>query len=185
QRPEARVGVLVEAHVVTERLGVERPALGVGGVPAEAHERGKRLILLRDADLEMVAGLALVEEQGRLRPRAPRRQVVGVEEERPRPRSVGRARLIASAGLELLAERFVRLDLERSLGNQREEARDLRFDLLLQSVIIGGQPLAALRLELGAGPHIFEELRQRALVADLLLDLLELLGDPRDLAEAE
>src|SRR6185369_11001395 len=133
-----------------------------------------RAVLLGQADLEMVPRLALVQEQRGLLPRAARRQVIGVEEEGARPGGVGRPGDVAAARLELLAERLVRLDLERRLGHQREEARDLRVDLLLQVVIILRQLLAALRLELGAGPHIFEELRQRALEGDLAAYLVEL-----------
>ena len=126
-----------------------------------------------------------MEEQGGFLPRAARRQIVGVEIEGAGALGVGGARLIASTGFEFLAERLVRADHQRSLGHQREEARNLRVHLLLQIVEVLRQALAALRLELRAGPHVIEELRQRALEADFLLHLHELAGDPRDFAEAQ
>ena len=69
ERSEPLVGVREHPHVVAERFGVERPALDEGGVPAEAHERGQRLILLRQADLEVVARRTLVQEQAYSHPR--------------------------------------------------------------------------------------------------------------------
>src|SRR3546814_17078414 len=58
---EALIGIGEHAERRPQRLGIERPALDEGGVAAEAHEGGKRLILLGEADLEMVAGRAFVE----------------------------------------------------------------------------------------------------------------------------
>ena len=82
-------------------------------------------------------------ERGHAR-RRPRRQVVGVEVEDAGPRAVGRALLIAAAGLELLAERLVRPDLELRLGDASRNSRGiLRVDRLADVVIALGQRLAA------------------------------------------
>jgi len=76
-------------------------------------------------------------------PRAgPRRQIIGVEIENAGARAIGRAAVVAAAGLELLAERLVGPDFERGLGNGREEARDLRVDRLADRVIARGQRFA-------------------------------------------
>src|SRR5687768_8117942 len=53
---ELRIGVLVEAHLAAEPLGVEAPAFDIGAVSAEAAELGDSLQLLLQRDLEMVAG---------------------------------------------------------------------------------------------------------------------------------
>src|SRR5688572_13283521 len=57
---ELRIGVLVEAHLAAEPLGVEAPALDIGAVAAEAAELGNPLELLLKRDLEMMAGRALM-----------------------------------------------------------------------------------------------------------------------------
>ena len=92
---------------------------------------GQRVILLRQADLEMVARLALVQEQRRLLPRAARRQIVGVEIEGAGARAVGRALLIAAAGLELLAEGRIGRISSGVLGTSEKKLRNLRLDPLL------------------------------------------------------
>src|SRR5439155_21691182 len=132
------------------------------GVAAEAHERGKRRILLRQADLEVVAGLAFVEEQGRHLGRVARRQVISVEIEGAGARTVRRALLVRAASLELLAERLVRPDHQARLGHGREQGWELGLDLLLEVVIALRQRFAALRLEFGTGADVVEELRKRA-----------------------
>src|SRR3546814_12508418 len=58
---EALIGIGEHAERRPQRLGIERPALDEGGVAAEAHEGGKRLILLGEADLEMVSRRFFVE----------------------------------------------------------------------------------------------------------------------------
>src|SRR3954469_8488300 len=55
QVAELRIGVLVEAHLPPEPLGIEPPALDIGAVAAEAPELGHALQLLLERDLEMVA----------------------------------------------------------------------------------------------------------------------------------
>ena len=59
------VGVLVEADLLAEPLGVERPALDEGGVAALLAERRQRRQLLGDRELHVMAGDALVV-RGRL-----------------------------------------------------------------------------------------------------------------------
>ena len=115
----------------------------------------------------MVARAAFVEVERLHAPEAARRQVVGVEVEDAGARAVGRALLVGAAGLELLAERLVRPDLERGLGDGRELLADPRVDRLADPVIAFGQRLLARRLELRVGAQMLEELRQRALEADL------------------
>src|SRR4051794_21459822 len=100
-----------------------------------------------------MARLAFVEEQGRFFPGAARRQVVSVEIEGAWTRAVGCAAVVAAAGFELLAVSRIRPDRQRRLRHRREEARDLRVDLLLKRVIILRDLVAALRLEARVGPH--------------------------------
>src|SRR5438477_11876638 len=56
ETPEVAVGVLVEADLLAEPLGVERPALDERGVEGLLADRRQALELLRDRDLEVVAG---------------------------------------------------------------------------------------------------------------------------------
>ena len=60
QAAVVRAGVLVEADLLTQFLGIESPALGIGGVSAvlaELGQAGKRLL---NGDLEMMTGNALM-----------------------------------------------------------------------------------------------------------------------------
>src|SRR5215218_4084512 len=126
----------------------------------------------------MVPWLSLMEEQSRLTPGAPRRQVVGVEIEGARPRPVRSPAVVAPARLELLAKRGIGPDRQRGLRHRREILRDLRIDRLLDAVIVAIDLLAALRLELRAGAHLLEEGVTVALEADLVAHLVELGIDP-------
>ena len=58
------VGVLVEADLLAQPLGVERPALGVGGVVGLLAEGGQAGQLLLDGDLQVMAGDSLVVGDG-------------------------------------------------------------------------------------------------------------------------
>src|SRR5258706_9688782 len=57
-----RIRILVEAHLLAERLGVERPALAVGVDEAELAKLGQRHLLLQPA-WEMEARLSFVQEE--------------------------------------------------------------------------------------------------------------------------
>ena len=58
------VGVLVEADLLAEPLGVERPAFGERRVVALPAELGQAGELLANGDLQMMAGDALVVRDG-------------------------------------------------------------------------------------------------------------------------
>jgi hypothetical protein len=57
---EVGVRILIEADVFAEALGVESPAFGVGGVVEVFAEGGQAGQLLRDGDLQVMAGQAFV-----------------------------------------------------------------------------------------------------------------------------
>ena len=126
-----------------------------------------------------MAGNALVQIE-RLHARgAARGQIIGVEVEDARPRSVRRALIVAAAGLDPLAKRRIGPDLASpDFRHAREELRDLGLDLALHRGEALFELALALGLEPGAGAHIIEELVQRALEADLLPHFLELLVNP-------
>ena len=159
---EALIGVGLHAELVPERLGIERPALDEGGVAAEAHEGGQRLVLVGEADLEMVAGRAFVQIE-RLHARGPPRgQIVGVVVEDAGPRAVRRAVLIGAAGLVALAEGLDLADLQPGARDGREDLADARVDPAADRVIAVAQPFAARRLEAAVGADEVEELGERA-----------------------
>jgi hypothetical protein len=89
-------------QLVPQGLGGKRPPFGKGRGAAEAHEVRQRLILLRETDLEVVAGRRFVEVE-RLDPRrGARRQVVSVVIEDP-GRNRRRSAIVGAAGVGLLA----------------------------------------------------------------------------------
>src|SRR3982751_1163793 len=182
---ETLVGIGVHVHRITERLRIKRPAFDISGVAAEPHEGGEPGILLREADLEVMARFALMHEKRRFLPSASGRKVVRVKIEGAGTRPVGGSLFIASAGLELFAVRRIGADHDTSPRHMREKQRDLGLDLPLHHLEALLELLLAPWLELGAGAHVIEEFVQRALEPDLALPLLAVLGDPRDFTEAE
>ena len=79
--PESIFRILKEPEFIHESFCVKRPALDEGGVAIEAHERGQRLIFLRQADLEVVPRHRLVQVERLLAPFVAVLEVVGVVEE--------------------------------------------------------------------------------------------------------
>src|SRR5215217_6529375 len=61
QVAEILVRVGVDPQFAPKRFRIEPPAFDVGGVAAEAHEIGQALILLRQADLEVMPWRAFVQ----------------------------------------------------------------------------------------------------------------------------
>ena len=178
-----RIGV--EPHVVAQRLGIERPAFDEGGVAVEALERRQALVLLRQADLEVVPRHAFVEvERGHAGDEAAR-EVVGVVEEDPRPRAVGRALVVAAARLVALAVSGVGLDQERRARHAGEEARDLRVHSVADLGITGGHRGAAGGMEAGVGADMLEEGVQRSGEAQLRLHRFHVAVDAPDFSQAE
>src|SRR5665213_2791972 len=114
QMPIILIGIGVEAEFVAEALRIERPALDISGVAAEALKRGKLLILLRQADLEMMTRPALVQEQGFVTPGVARGQVVAVVVEDSGTRPVRRPLIVFAPRRSLLAIGRVGPDLEPS-----------------------------------------------------------------------
>src|SRR5436309_1091164 len=89
-----RVGVRVEAHLVAERLGIERPAFAESLVPAVFPEARQIRLLLGERDLQVVAGHGLVEHQRLHLPPGPRLDGRQVGSEIPRPARGQRARVV-------------------------------------------------------------------------------------------
>ena len=177
--------IVEKAHRVAQCFGIERPAFDIGRVTAEPHEGGQIGVFLRKADLEMMARRAFVQIQRDIAGRQAARQIIGVEIERARARSIRGAGIVRSARFELFAIFFVWLDLERCLGNEREIFADLRINLLADIVVSLRQRLAAFRLELRVGANVVEKLVERAFETDLLLDFFHPVLDPRDFGQTE
>ena len=94
--------VLVEADLLAELLGVERPALGVAGVAAVLAELGQAGELLRDGELHVVAGDALVIGGGLVVDEAAVGEVGGGDDDAAGALAVGGAGLVVrgNGGLE-------------------------------------------------------------------------------------
>ena len=121
--PNSLIGSLVEAHLLAEPLGIEAPALAIGAVAAEAAELGHVRQLLRQRDLEMMAGRALMIGD-RLDLRAQHLVHVGeVDVEDAGPRAVGRGPVVEGDRGGLLPERLDRADLQRRARQAAEPAR--------------------------------------------------------------
>src|SRR2546430_1538704 len=85
EHAEALVGGVVQSHLESELLAIQRPAFAVGGEVRELAEHRLVLVLHRDGYLEGVPGRGLVQRQGGEVVKRPARQVVGIEQIYPRP----------------------------------------------------------------------------------------------------
>ena len=165
------------AELVGELLGIERPALDEGSVAAEAHEGRELVILLRQADLEVMPRHRFVQVQRLHAPGVAHRQVVGVVEKYAGPRSVGGALDIAACGIALGAVVGHRADLERGLGDQRELLAHAQVHPLADRLIALAQRVCALGLEARVGAQEGEEFGQGTGETDRLLLRLHLAQD--------
>ena len=89
--------VLVDAHLVGQRLGIEAPALGIDRIerqPAERRDAGR---FLGERDLVVMAGHRLVIGEGRQGPFRPFGGVAQVDVISAGPRAVERRRLVIAA----------------------------------------------------------------------------------------
>ena len=115
----------------------------------------------------------------------PRGKIIGIEVENARLGAIGRASLIGTARLKLLAEGFIGADFERRFGCQRKQCTNLPVYHFLNAVIFLGHPLAAGRVEFGIGADIVEELVQRAVKAHPFGDLFHLAANARNFGQAD
>ncbi len=76
--PKREYGILVEAHLVAEAFSVQRPPLDERGVARVLAELRQVAELLRERDLEMMAGHGFVQRQRLHFPLRPRLQLVRV-----------------------------------------------------------------------------------------------------------
>ena len=179
------IRVLEHAKLGAERFGIKRPAFDERRIAAKALERRQTRVFLRQADLEMMSGYAFVEIKRLDARRGARRQIIGVEIKYPRPRTIGRAALIAAAGVILFTESRHRADFELGFGQGAEQRRHRRIDALADVIIALGQVLLRFGLELGIAADEIEKLLQCPLVADLRLDGLHALCNPRHFGQAD
>src|SRR6266508_5150005 len=107
EHAEARPRIGIEAQLVGESLGIQRPAFdeGVAQPPsAVAPKRGDILRFLGERDLQVVARDALVKGQCRQRVAWARAGFERVDVERARARAVGRRLKVIRGGCVALAE---------------------------------------------------------------------------------
>ena len=98
EHPETVDVARVETHLVGEMLGVERPALDVGGHSLVLPELGNAGQLLGDRDLEMMAGNRFVKRQRLGLVARPRLGHVGIDHVGARPLPVRRGSPVVGDG---------------------------------------------------------------------------------------
>ncbi len=125
-----RVRVLIEADIFAELLGVESPAFGVGGVVEVFAKSGQAGELLRDRNLEMVAGQAFVVSDGFNVGERGVLVVVGVDEDGAGTGAVGRAFFVVGGRLILRHIGGDGLDDERRFGEAGEEVGEFGAHLV-------------------------------------------------------
>src|SRR6266481_8918342 len=172
ERAEVRVRILVEAHVVAERLRVESPAFTEGVVPAVPPEVGKIRLLLGQRDLQMMPGYGLVEHQGFHLPLGASVHGREIRIEITRPARGQRSTLVGAGGPGRgrgLGHR------DHSLWQAREAAEnyDLSLDDALGDLSIAGQELFRPGVEKpGIASHEREERREVTVEAGRAFDPL-------------
>ena len=110
------IGVLVEADIFAKTLGIESPAFSECGVAAKFAKFGDALLLLRDGDLQVMAGKALVVGDGLDLVEVAVGGVVGIDEEAAWAAAVGCARLVVGRRRSLLEVIGNGDDFKRRLG---------------------------------------------------------------------
>ena len=163
--PEARVRILVEAEVVAEPLGVERPAFDVGREAAGAPEHRQVGLLLRERDLQVMARHRLVHRQHLHLVLRPHLGAVEVHVVVAGARTVERRALVVGGRRVRRAVVRDRPQAERRAVELAEELRQLRVDHLHDVGVGAEQLVARLVVELRVGAQVLEELGQRALEA--------------------
>jgi hypothetical protein len=109
--PERVAGVGPE--LIGELFGIERPSLAIGGKEGGLAELGNVGRRLRDAELQMVAGDALVVAEGRQRIFRPVAEVLQIDEVDRRARAIEGCPPIIAVGRPVLDFRRHAPDLER------------------------------------------------------------------------
>jgi hypothetical protein len=183
QRAEVVVRVLVEAHLVAEALGVERPTFLVGVVAGRAPEERQVAQLERSCDLQVVAGHRLMQQRGFHLVRRAVLEVVDVGVEVAGAASIHRGLRVVVGVVALVGvHRADAVGRARQLG---EERRQLRVGAL-GDVAVGGQSrLGRAEEEARIGVDEIQELRERALEAGLRDHRVHLAADTRDLPQPD
>ena len=112
--------VLIGAQFVGQLFRVQPPALDVGREAQQVHQQRRRLALLLQADLQVVARRRLVIGQGRQGPGWPFRRVLQIDPVDAGPRPIQAGRVVIAhrrAGLDLGRDA---LDLDLGLGQAAE-----------------------------------------------------------------
>ncbi len=180
---ELRVRVLVEADARTEALGVQRPSFDERGVAAEATKVRYAGELLRDRDLQVVAGHRLVRRERLHLPLGARVERVRVHVVVAGAPGVVRSRLVVSGRRRLRAVTRDRRHTVRQSRQMSELVDQLRIDALHNVAVCAHEIGAVGEEELRIGAQKVRELRERALVADRLHHAVHLSANALHLRE--
>ncbi len=124
------VRIAVEAYLLAQPLGIERPAFYIGGVRGVLAKRRQGFHLLRDRDLHMVAGHALVVCSGLHIEHAAVREVAGIHVDLAGTRTVRRSRIVFGGRRFLFAVDLDRHHLHGRLRQQIEQLRQFGLHLV-------------------------------------------------------
>src|SRR5271165_1989565 len=184
QAPKIAVRILIEPDFLPEPLGIQRPTLTVGAIPAMLPECRQILDLLRDGALQMVARNALVVS-GRFN--ADHRalfRLTGIYLDVPGTRSVWRARNVLRSGSILLAELLHWHHDQVGLRQTPEQLRQFGFHLRQILPIEVQNLLSRLRIQLGVRLDRLTE-RLQVLKSQAIGDCQLLLLNLRDLLQSD
>lgn len=151
ESPEVVVGILEEAHLDPEPLGVERPPFDERGGASFAPEERLLAELLRERDLQVMAGNGLVQGERDHFVDRPRLERVGVRKEESRRPTRERAGLVVGGRLR---RRHEARDLAHSVREARKRAEELgkmSIDALADVAIALQEALRILVIEAGIG----------------------------------
>ena len=185
QLPELRVRIAVEPHVVSQRLGVERPPLDErrgAQVPPEGRQPGA---FFRKSDLQVMPGDALVHRERHHFPDGPRVGLVEVHEVGPRPRAVSRWFDVIRRGRVGSDARRHRLDAVGRSRERLEELHEQRIDSLRRRAVGLFEVRGVLVEEARIGSQLDEEVLERPLEPYRCHLRLHLAANPGDLSEAD
>src|SRR5207302_7854889 len=121
ESPKVGIGVLVEAHVLAEALGIERPPFHVRVVAGLLAKGGKSGQSLGDRNLHVMAGDAFVIGSGLAGDQRTVLVVASVDHHSSAARAIGGAGYVFGGGRVVPAEFFDGLDIELGGWEQAEE----------------------------------------------------------------
>ena len=175
QSTEFRLGIAIQAEVLTQRRRIQSPSLHEGGGTGEAAQPRQIRALTLQLELIVMARLGLAEEFRRQRRGGMRLQLGDIDVEHGRTQAIRRPRAIRQARCRTRAVRFDAANREFATGCRREQGRDCRVDLHFE-FLVGGHELGGALIRIARiAAHVFVKALRGGIAQQRLHPLVQML----------